>query len=341
MTRVLVTRNSPIAAATGGSLADGDELVLNGSFTAKGSGTPLVYDEFEHGAIGDEINNNVATIGSWLSRTGGAPGSQGFVLRSNARSVKGSRCAASNHTDAFSGNGSIYRDVQGGSETFYFDYYSYTEPVAGRSRNHKAWRLYGVGTDGLDNNLEAGNEVWRGAVGAGEHGPDPPWHYVSDIDIGPAVDYDLPYNQWVHFEVEFKATASNSIYRNWHDHILICEASKLGSAVTGGARVGVRLQNYWALDAGDGYPSNPGCVSYTDVAFVDNTLQRVVICNAATFAAASRRAIQPSTSWSTSQIRARVNTAGLQAGDTHYAIVLGPQGSGAAAEHVELVTLDI
>lgn len=338
----LILRSGGAGGGGGGSLADGDELVLNGTFTAKASGTPLVYDEFEHGSLGDQINNNDATIGEWLSRTGSTPGSQAYVLRSNVRAFKGTRSAASNHTDAFSGNGSIYRDVQGGAETWYFDYWSYTAPVAGRSRNHKCWRLYDVGGDGLDNNVEAGNEVWRGAVGTGEHGPDPPWHYCGDIEEGsPAEDYNLPYNQWVHFEVEFKATASNSLYRNWHDCILICEASKLGASVPGGARVGVRLQNYWANDAGDGYPANSGCISYTDVAFVDNTLQRVVICNANTFAAATRRAIQPSTAWGTSQITCRVNTAGLSASDTHYAIVLGPQGSTATPELVQLVSLEI
>lgn len=339
----LLLRSSIIALPPSGGLQDGDEFVLNGTFTAKSQAAPLVYDDFEHGSLGDQINNNPGTVGAWLSRTGSTPQSQNYVLRSNAITpVKGSRCAASDHTEAPNGNGSIYRDLQGGAETWYFDYHSYTAPVSGRSRNHKCWRLYDVGGDGLDNNIEAGNEVWRGAVGTGEHGPDPPWHYCGDIEEGsPAENYNLPYNQWVHFEVEFKATASNSIYRNWHDCLLICEDSKLGDTVTGGARVGVRLQNYWALDAGDGYPSNPGCISYTDLAYVDNTLQRVVICNASTYAAATRRAIQPCTSWSTSEIRGTVNTGGLQAGDTHYIIVLGPQGGSATAEHSELIDLDI
>lgn len=336
--RAFIIRNSR-PGVSGGALSDGDELTLNGTFTAKASPTPLVYDEFEGGSLGDQINNNPATIGAWLSQVGGTPISQAYALRSNARAFKGTRSCRSDHTNAPNGNGSLYRDINGGSDTWYFDYYSYTQPVAGRSRNHKCWRLYDVGGDGQDGGNEAGNEVWRGAVGLGEHGPDPPWHYCADIPSGPAQDYDLPYNAWVHFEVEFKATASNSFYRNWHDQILICEASKLANSVPGGARVGVRLQNYWANDAGDGFPANSGCVSFTDVAFVDRTLQRVVICNADTFAAATRRAIQPSTVWGTSQIKTRMNTAGLSSGDTHYAIVLGPQGSAGSPELVEAVEL--
>ena len=277
----------------------GDTITHGQAFTITGSGfgakaPPLVFDDFEAGT--GSVAGKAAVAGKWLSSDycTGVTYAQHDGQKVARHEFAGGRYNASLCVDPAP------------TQTVYLDFWAKGVPKANPSRNWKVWRFYSATDE------DVGNLVYYCRGGGVQLGS---WKWLDEVP---------PPTGWVHYEV-IQAPGGSKHYRN----------GKLDSSSTAAPSVAqIRIGHYWGLDGVTECASNPGGDVYTDDVYVDTSLARVVLANASTFAASTKRAIQRPTARTNEAVTIIPNTRGFVPGETAYLIVIDTGNVERAAKKV-------
>lgn len=305
---------APVITGVSGTVADGATITITGSgFGAKTSGPPLIWDTFEGGTIGEQIQSKSAIVGSWETGAGSdVPKYSSSVVRRGSKSSYHSFRPATE-------NASLAKN--GTFTAFYLDFWVYSSYLTNQSRNWKPWRAYGDSDQMQFNYVHycpgSGNSMTMYAA---------PCHTDANDWAGKNV---VP-NTWQHFQAFLKESdpnTANGIMRHYIDG---------GSPTTNLSNImtrcntnhfnEIRIGHYFATDALDSCPSNSGANVYIDDVYVDATLAHVEIGNAATYSGSTHREVFIPSAWGES-ITATVNTGTFSNGDTAYVYVFDAAGA--------------
>lgn len=189
-------------------------------------------------------------------------------------------------------NASLCADVV--TNTFYLDFWMKGVAKANPSRNWKTWRTYSTGGS------ENGNTVYYCSGGGIDLGG---WKWLPE---GP------PPQGWVHYQIVSTPSVTQH-YRN----------GTLDHQGRGGATIAeLRLGHYWGLDGVPECSSNPGADVYTDDAYFDTSIARVLLADAPIFANAKLTAIQLPTAWADGAVTIAPDTSRFKVGDKAYVLVI-------------------
>jgi hypothetical protein len=287
---------APVVSSVGGTPSQGQSLTISGSgFGTKSQAAPLVFDDFESGSAGEQVQGKQATTGRW--NTGSYAGG---VTYATYEGKKVARHAFGNGNY----NSSLYVDPAA-TQTVYLDFWIKGVPTSNPSRNWKTWRFYN------SSDAEVGNSVYYCNGG----GIDMAGSWVWTAETPPP-------QTWMHYEVIQKP----GVVRHYRDGKL--DLSNTNSSPPSVSQV--RIGHYWGLDGVSDCGSNPGGNVYTDNVYVDNSLARVVIGNAATFEGSTKRAVQQPTAWSSSQVTIKFYPTQFTAGEKAYLFVVDANNSASA-----------
>lgn len=302
------TTPPPPPPPTGDTVTNGQVLTITGAnFGTKPTAAPVVFDDFEGGALGAKVEGRAAVVGAW------GTGEWSFnVTYDSVQPTQGSKVAK----HAFGSgtyNASLYVDRNG--STFYLDYWHRVVPRSGTySRNFKPWRIYGANDGSFANDVVfCDSPGWVGTDWGGGS-----WIQQPMFSTKPPIP--RPINVWEHYRVVVKSGAGGIISQHRNGVADLERATNASGAANGGVRIG----HYWGLDGTDdgACPGNVGADVYTDLVYVDTSLARVYLADAPTLAQAKHTAIQIPSAWANTAVTVKANTHGFKPGQTAHVIVI-------------------
>jgi len=300
-------------------------ITISGTgFGTKAQAGPVLFDDFESGTTGNQLENQAATIGKWQTGAGSAnPVYTDSVVRSGARACKTPFTA----TDY---NSSLCLNLD--FTVAYLDYWTYVAPLDalphGFSRNWKPFRLYGA-SDGIQSGITSLSGNQNGIA------------YFLDTAGGVDVTKWIagyPVGTWFHIQYWLRMNdlgVSNGAVRVRIDEQK-AGASSIVLRKTNAPMDQLRIGHYWATDPVAEWPySNSGASVYVDDVYFDTSWARVELGDAADYAATKHREIQIVTSWSDSAVSFVPRRGTLPPGPA-WAFVIGEDDSVLATEAVTL-----
>ena len=300
---------APTLSSVSGTFGHNQSVTISGSgFGTKAQAAPVLWDDFESGTNGTQIQNKNATIGKWDTGAG-----SDVPIYSNV--VKHAGNLSSYHNFVGNYNASLSKNTD--FTRLYMDFWLYVNYKSVKTRNWKPWRFYG----------DTNEMAYQNYCGNGDYAIDsyaPPCVDVNDWD---GASYSN--NTWIHYQVEFLHSAAgasggkvkqwiNSVLTNNYTGITRCDSTPFRE---------IRIGHYWAHDAIEGCPANSGADIYVDNVYIDTTWSRIELGNASTYAASTKREIQIPTAWSNTGIVATVNTGAFSANQQVYLYVVDSTGA--------------
>jgi hypothetical protein len=316
-------------------LSPGQSFTITGHFTAKARAEPLLFDDFESASVGSNISGRTPPVrnGSfasytWVSDTcGDNPGSATYESSDAARNS--TRHASFGFTSSSSWcNQAVLNAISFAKQGDQL-YLSFRQKTAKANsiwpRQSKSWILYD--TDWADHlyfstaydNCEAGG--WRQHVTAGP----------QDAGLSRS-GREPPANAWVRLENWVVNSASGSNNGRWWSFMINEDGRNVTSLQRNSVNTRSGSSSSWTrLTLGGAYydpcsGTYPTADILVDDVYLDDTPQRVEICNSPQWAQCTRRAVQVAKSWRRSSITATFRKGMLQSGDA-YVYVIGPDGN--------------
>lgn len=301
----------------------GSMTIAGSGFGAKVAPGPVIFDDFEAGAVGAHVENQPAVVGKWETGAGStSPVYSDAVVREGSRSCK----HPFTHADY---NSSLARNIA--FTKSYVDFWVYAAPVdttepSGLSRNWKPFRMYGD-----HDALQAGITTMQGFSST--------IAYFEPANTSYFGGGDWPRRKWVHVQFWLKLNdvgqANGLIRGRWNDN----EVSKGNLQMrTSAAQTmnELRVGHYWAGDSVAEWPyTNPGANVYTDTVYFDTSWARVEIGDAPTYAASTHREIQLVTAWSDTSVTFKVQRGTLAPG-SYYVYVIDDTDQVRATKPIQL-----
>jgi hypothetical protein len=333
-------KRAKIPAGGGGSITHGVAF----AFSNPGAGTkstpgPLVYDGFESGTSGNAISGNAPAIenlaGSW---TWGEYTSGAYVPRYSNTVARARSLLSSLHqyggASGYNTSLEIIHATPNSGDEVYLSFWRYHDQTsASWSRNVKPWIVYGTNGAGTPSAYD----------GWGSPDSDPDFrNAVQDSGLssptlwgGPSLD--LVEGEWCRIEVLLKQSAAatdNGSFQVWVHRTDTPDISLVQSDTTYATR---GTSDYWtqwffgAYHATD-TPSDATALVYIDDVYFDSTPMRVEIGNADTWAACTKREVQPATAWSADEITITPCLSAFSDSDTVYVYVVNSSNSATLAQ---------
>ena len=126
---------APTVSGVSGTLSSGQTVTVRGSgFGSKSQPAPVLWDNFEGGSSGNQIQGANATIGRWDT----GAGSENPVY-STSKAHSGGKSALNNFINNY--NSSLAKNMT--FTRLYMDFWINADYLDKKSRNFKPWRLYG------------------------------------------------------------------------------------------------------------------------------------------------------------------------------------------------------
>lgn len=300
-----------------GTLLNGSILTISGSgFGTKATASPVLWETYESGTVGQLVQNQNATIGKWDND--GYP-----VYYSTAHPHSGSKCG-DHPMGAQTGQLVVSHDFS----TAYIDFWGYLGNVIDNySRNWKVWRVGNSGSPVIEtifayycpqngnSHLTIYDEAGGGNIG-GSWDPNP---------TGPVN------NTVYHFEVAFKQSsigvANGAIHQFINGQIQGYDSDSVMTRNSSTTYTNVTIGELWSVDALAECPANSGAHFYTDNIYIDNSWARVVIGDHSTWATSTHREIQIPSAWSSSSITITANQGSLASLTNQYLYVVDSVGN--------------
>lgn len=316
------TTSAQSTSSSGGG--GGGTIVITGTgFGARPSPGPVVFDDFEGGAVGAATENQPATVGAWQSGAGSTvPIYTDEVVRAGARSCKSA-------FDETHYNASLAQNLD--FTVAYLDYWTYVEPLdpspEGFSRNWKPFRLYGD-----SDTLQAGTTTLNGNSSAIAY-------FESSMGNGITEWFDgYPTAGWFHIQAWLRLNDDGQQNGAVWVRVDDTRAGTAGVALRAGSAPmnQVRVGHYWATDGVDGWPyDNPGANVYVDDVYFDTTWARVEVGDAPDYAATQHREIQIVESWTDTDVTFTLSRGTLPAGPA-WAFVIGEDDTVLATQQISI-----
>jgi len=303
---------TPSISGVSGILSTGKTVTLTGSgFGSKPQPQPVLWDNFEGGTNGQQIQGAPANIGQWDT----GAGSQ-YVTYTNAKAHTGRMASA--HDFVTTWDASLAKNMT--FTRLYMDFWIVADYLDNKSRNFKPWRLYGANDDYQLDYVWLCNANLMNRVQAS-----------AGLSIGSYGGDSYTKGRWMHIQLiynESSPNAANGTVRHYIDS----QAAGLDSGAimteTGPAHFDqIRIGHYWGHDAVDDCPSNPGARVYVDDVYIDTSWARVELGNAPTYAASTHREVQVATAWADGSVSVTFNPGTFAADSTTYLFVTDANNS--------------
>jgi hypothetical protein len=297
---------APSITGVSGTFEAGQTVTITGSgFGNKPQPQPILWDNFEGGAIGKQIQGVPAAIGQWDTGAG-----SDNVTYTNAKSHTGTM--ASRHDFMHYYNASLAKNMT--FSRLYMDFWMVVDYVDIKSRNFKPWRLYG------DNDNYELDYLWMcngnalGRVQANAHLEVNSWGGPQYSNGG-----------WMHIQLVYNESSpgeANGTVR----HYINSQVAGLDSGAVltenGAAHFDqIRIGHYWDQAAHDVCPANGGAIVYVDDVYIDTSWARVELADASSYAASTHREIQVANAWAEGAVSVNFNPGTFAAGSTAYLFV--------------------
>ncbi len=304
---------APSIQGVSGSITGNSTVTITGAgFGTKSTATPLVWDTFENGKVGNKILTSSAIIGQWQTGAGyDAWDYSTAIVHSGAKSAH-ANTSSSVYNASLSQNGVF--------QTIYMDWWVYAVYKDNPSRNWKPWRVF------MPNDQGEVDYVWMC----------PQDGYVSNIiaeDGSSKIDWNgIPVNNitWYHFQVYLRESSPNvadGIYRQYINGTLTGNLPAVKTRKSGSLHWDqIRIGHYWGTEAGS-CAANSGANLYVDDVYVDTSWAHVEIADNAVYTNATHREIQIPSSWSDSSISITINPGSFNAGKVVYLFVIDSNGN--------------
>ena len=301
--------SKPVINSVEGILKHGQAIQVKGAgFGATGRELPNLFDDFESGDLGNNLNT-----GLWSTDSG-----------------NGSEDPIFDNFFAFSGSQSGYGDMSsGGDSAAFIRGVNSSRIYVSLMFRYKVTSGSPSTTKGVRVHADDGPNVYtsypgvfvqdyltsnRNTIGANDDGG-------TFSDYGPG---NIEQNRWVrleyYIEMSSPAGASNGIVNSWVD-------MKEDSSWAGVNRA-AGVNDVYQLVMMPFYFGNGGAgkVWYDDV-YISRSKARLELCDSGNWSDCSGRSIQVPSSWSGSVIEAKLNLAGLDGANNLYLYVVGDDGA--------------
>lgn len=321
----------------GGDLTHGAEFTITGTFPSRAA-KPLVYDNFESGTVGNPINGQaplyreIGASWTWITMSNGGshqPRYSSTVVRPNStRSSYHEYPLNGTYTNALEID---YLRDQTGDEVFFSFWVRKDKVSALNTRNYKPWDVFGT-RDGVAPAAYMG------------YGPDLRSAIqdtgLSDTTIWAShLTLDAINAEWIRVEGYLKqssTSAADGVYKMWVHRSGTPGIELALDGPTKQMRTGAYGWLQWIFGAYHATDTDNAVADvYVDQLYFDNTRARVELGNASTWAACTRREVQPSTAWSTGSITALCQKGALSTGGA-WLYVVGTDGVPSAGIPVTL-----
>jgi hypothetical protein len=307
---------TPVVSQASGTFSEKGAVKITGaSFGSKSAASPMIWDNFEAGATGQQVMTSNAVIGQWQTGAG-----YDHPAYSTEQAHAGSKSAK------MSATGGVYNlslDQNGSYPVLYMDWYVRLHYYDLPSRNWKPWRVYGD-NDAMQANAvimcdSSGMSIENEAGGGG--------FWWDNMGFGQ--------NTWQHYQVLLKESSSpgtaDGKVVEYINGKLISNHSGVITRTNSAHWEQIRIGHFWASDAVDNCPANSGADIFVDSIYLDTSWAHVEIGNNSTYAASDHREIQVPTSWSDNSIQVTMNQGTFAAGSTAYVYVIDSSGNVNAA----------
>ena len=288
---------APIVISVKGNVSESNNITVSGSgFGTKSSASPIKWDNFEDGNEGSEIGNG------WFLDSNQRDKSPRYASFARPGS-KGKQSAFQNFTDG-NYNSTIGLVNQKVGKIYISGWY-YNETSGAPSRNVKTFAFRGgaSGQYGLPN------------VRFDQYPVSNSGHiYVADNRNNILVNNwklggNLNSGVWHRIELWFDQgylNQNNGKYIVWRDLNIWAESTETltTSSLPHGAFKNIYVMPYFSTDTGS---PKPQMRWYWDELYIDNTLARVELGNAAVFEDCTHREIQVPNSWTDKSINVTIN----------------------------------
>jgi len=303
-----------------------DLLTVEGTgFGTKAAGPPVLWDDFESGAPGTQVENQDAVHGTWQTGAG-SPN----PVYSTAVAREGSQSCLHPFTGA-TYNSSLSLNLP--VTKAYLDYWVYVDPLdpsypEGLSRNWKPFRLYGD-----DDRLQAGFAFLNGDTATIAY-----FFQTGVTDTNEWFAAGWSRQEWIHIqywlELNDPGMANGSYKAMWNGHS--AGESNLELRTGSASMNQLRIGHYWATDPVPGWDyTNPGANIYNDSIYFDTSWARVEIGDNPDYDACTHREIQVVTEWSDTRVRFELQRGTLAPG-SYWVFVIDEENAVRAAEPIHL-----
>lgn len=348
------TFTSTTVASGGTTLTHGSEFTITGTGFGTRAAKPLVYDNFESGTPGNDINGQSPTYtskssGAWTWAVDSSGVHYPKYSSANQRANSTRNCLLKYG----SASGSSYTNTlvlshdlpNTGDELFFTFWWRYQDTSLANggtqrySRNTKPFDLWPEPVGGNPfayigmGNPDFGNGELRYNITDGAYVP---WDATTQLD--------LINEEWIRFEVYLKQSAPSTANGEAHTHVHRSTtpsiASKLHAAATS-TRTSGNWTNLWigayssTEEEDEGEPNLAWSDIHLDSVYVDTTRQRLELGDNPVYASCTRREVQPSTAWSDTSITALCQKGAIPTG-TAYLFVIGADGTASAGIEVDV-----
>ena len=285
--------------------AAGQPVTITGSgFGSKPQPQPVLWDDFEGGAIGKQIQNVPAAIGHWDTGNGSDK-----VTYTNVKSHAGKMAA--HHDFMSSYNASLAKNMT--FTRLYMDFWMVVDYVDIKSRNFKPWRLYG------ENDTYQLDYLWMcNANGLGRV-------QTGSLEQGSWGGPQYTNHKWMHFQLVYKESSpgqANGTVRHYIDsQVAGLDQGAVLTEYVGAHFDQIRIGHYWDQPSDASCPANGGARVYVDDVYIDTSWARVELGNAPTYAASTHREIQVTSAWADGSVSVSFNPGTFAAGSTAYLFV--------------------
>jgi hypothetical protein len=296
-----------ISGVAGGPLSAGQTVTIAGSgFGNKAKALPVLWDNFEGGTIGKQIQAVPAAVGQWDTGNG-----SDNVTYTKEKTHAGTMAARNDFMHAY--NASLAKNMT--FTRLYMDYWMVVDYVDVKSRNFKPWRFYG---DADNYQL---NYVWmcNDANGLGRT------QLNANLALAAWGGPQFSNRTWMHIQLVYNESSPgqpNGTIRHFiNSHVAGLDS---GAVVTENLPAHfdqIRIGHYWDQPSDDNCPANGGAVVYVDDVYIDTSWARVELGDASTYAASMHREIQVATNWADGSVSVTFNPGSFASGATAYLFV--------------------
>jgi hypothetical protein len=297
---------APSISGVAGRLSASQTVTITGSgFGNKAQPQPVLWDDFEGGAISKQIQDVPAAIGRWDTGAGSEN-----VTYTNARAHTGRKAARhdfiQHYIASLSKNMTFTR--------LYMDFWMVVDYVDIKSRNFKPWRLYGDNDNYQLDYLWMCNANALGRVQAN-----------ASLEVNSWGGPQYSNGGWMHIQLVYNESSPGQTDGTVRHYINSQVAGLDSSAVlteNGAAHFNqIRIGHYWDRAAQDVCPANGGAIVYVDDVYIDTSWARVELGDASSYAASAHREIQVANAWADGAVSVNFNPGTFAAGSTAYLFV--------------------
>jgi len=324
---------NPTIDSVSGSLLDGQNLVISGSGFGSQGPNVILFDNFEGGINGQQIQLNSATVGVWshLQAAGTAPG----VYYSNSSAVSGSLAFRANDDNGPNNISKLFPATTEVFATWWIRHEGFNWPGQPSIINWKTvWLMEteGGSADGTDITLPStvsgtswythGNRIPSNMVTYGVFGS---WGH----NIWRRVAYHVKFEQSTGIgDAQFWTVASGDI--PWRKTIDIQNAP----VALAGHTYKMIVVNGYGYDSPNNYPMFDDFYLATG----PGAQARVEISDSPVYEDSTNLSIFTPNSWSDSEIKASINKGSFGSGVTLYLYVIDKEGNISNAYPLEFAT---